>query len=147
MKVQHILSIIGCLCVLLLGCDEIFEQDIENTSITVVAPKHGTHVAAGEMMFLWRPIEGARTYRLTIVSPDFLNASSVWADTLLTVDSLHSADRFALILDEGVYQWSLSAANGVYQSKESVFTLIVDPRQTSEPELDDIEDLGESTEQ
>ena len=84
---------------------------------------------------------------MTIVSPDFLNASSVWADTLLTVDSLHSADRFALILDEGVYQWSLSAANGVYQSKESVFTLIFDPRQTSEPELDDIEDLGESTEQ
>lgn len=144
MRLQYIV-LGGCLCLLLLGCDDIFEQNIENTSIQIVAPKHGMHVEAGEVMFLWRPIAGARNYRLTIVSPDFLNASRVWADTLLMADSVHAADRFLLSLDTGTYQWSLSAANGVYRSKERVLTLIVDP--VTPPEASGTEDNPDSAEQ
>ena len=54
---------------LLSGCDDIFEQDIDRARIEVVAPKHDAHIEAGEVTFLWRPLSGARSYRLTVVSP------------------------------------------------------------------------------
>ena len=47
-------------------------------------------------------------------------------------DSLHAADRFSLTLDEGNYQWSLQAFNGVYRSEESVYSLRVDPAAADE---------------
>ena len=50
---------------LLSGCDDIFEQDIDRARIEVVAPKHDAHIEAGEVTFLWRPLSGARNYRLT----------------------------------------------------------------------------------
>ena len=109
------------------GCDDIFEQDIDRARIEVVAPKHDAHIEAGEVTFLWRPLSGARSYRLTVVSPSFARASRVWADTTLRADSLHAADRFSLTLDRGDYQWSLQAFNGVYRSEESVYSLRVDP--------------------
>ena len=112
---------------LLSGCDDIFEQDIDRAWIEVVAPKHDAHIEAGEVTFLWRPLSGARSYRLTVVSPSFARASRVWADTTLRADSLHAADRFSLTLDEGDYQWSLQAFNGIYRSEESVYSLRVDP--------------------
>ena len=117
---------------LLSGCDDIFEQDIDRARIEVVAPKHDAHIEAGEVTFLWRPLSGARNYRLTVVSPSFARASRVWADTTLRADSLHAADRFSLTLDEGNYQWSLQAFNGVYRSEESVYSLRVDPAAADE---------------
>lgn len=116
------------------GCDDIFEQDLDGARIEVIAPKHDAHIEAGEVIFLWRPIQGARSYRLTIVSPSFARASRVWADTTLRADSLHAADRFSLTLDEGDYQWSLQAFNGVYRSEESVYSLRVDPVAADEPQ-------------
>lgn len=116
------------------GCDDIFEQDIEQARLEVVAPKHDAHIEAGEATFLWRPLEGARCYRLTVVSPNFARASRVAVDTTLCVDSLHRADRFTLTLAAGVYEWSLRAANGVYQTQETVYRLTVDPAEPTEPE-------------
>ena len=120
---------------LLSGCDDIFEQDIDRARIEVVAPKHDAHIEAGEVTFLWRPLSGARSYRLTVVSPSFARASRVWADTTLRADSLHAADRFSLTLDEGNYQWSLQAFNGVYRSEESVYSLRIPLRRTSRNRL------------
>lgn len=114
------------------SCDDIFEQELDRARIEVVAPKDGTSIPSGEVTFLWRPLPGARTYRVTVVSPGFDQASRVWADTTLRVDSLHMADRFTLLLDEGDYQWSLSAANGAYRTPEQVYTLRVDPAAADE---------------
>ena len=116
------------------SCDDIFEQELDRARIEVVAPKDGTSIPSGEVTFLWRPLPGARTYRVTVVSPGFDQASRVWADTTLRVDSLHAADRFTLRLDEGDYQWSLSAANGAYRTPEQVYTLRVDPAPADEPQ-------------
>ena len=118
---------------LLSGCEDIFEQDIEDASIEVIAPKNNTRTEAGTVTFLWRPLDGARSYRLTIVSPTFAGASRLVADTTLLADSAHRADRFTATLDTGNYQWSLQAANGAFRNKEQVYTLTVDPPQADEP--------------
>lgn len=76
---------------LLSGCEDIFEQDIEDASIEVIAPKNNTRTEAGTVTFLWRPLDGARSYRLTIVSPTFAGASRLVADTTLLADSAHRA--------------------------------------------------------
>ena len=102
---------------LLSGCEDIFEQDIEDASIEVIAPKNNTRTEAGTVTFLWRPLDGARSYRLTIVSPTFAGASRLVADTTLLADSAHRADRFTATLDTGNYQWSLQAANGAFRNR------------------------------
>lgn len=119
---------------LLSGCEDIFEQDIENASIEVIAPKNNTRTEVGTVTFLWRPLDGARSYRLTIVSPTFAGASRLIADTTLLADSAHRADRFTLTLAAGASEWSLRAANGVYQTQETVYRLTVDPAEPTEPE-------------
>ena len=119
---------------LLWGCDDIFEQDIEQAQIEVIAPKHNTHTGAGEVTFLWRPLDGAPSYRLTIVTPTFAGASRLVADTTLQADSLHTPDRFTLALDAGAYEWCLQGANGAYRTKETVCTLTVDPVKAPEPD-------------
>ena len=132
---------------LLYGCEDIFEQDIEDASIEVIAPKHNTHTEAGEVTFLWRPLTGARSYRLTIVTPDFVAASRLVADTTLQADSLHTPDRFTVTLDTGSYQWSLQAANGAYRTQEAVYTLTVDPVPTPEPDPETPEDPDDPADQ
>ncbi|MFQ8805411.1 MAG: hypothetical protein ACLR8Y_10235 [Alistipes indistinctus] len=72
---------------LLSGCDDIFRAGYRPGRIEVVAPKHDAHIEAGEVTFLWRPLSGACSYRLTVVSPSFARASRVWADTTLRADS------------------------------------------------------------
>ena len=99
----------------------------------MIAPKNNTRTEAGTVTFLWRPLDGARSYRLTIVSPKFAGASRLVADTTLLADSAHRADRFTATLDTGNYQWSLQAANGAFRNKEQVYTLTVDPPQADEP--------------
>lgn len=119
---------------LLYGCEDIFEQDIEDASIEVIAPKNNIRTEAGTVTFLWRPLAGARSYRLTIVSPTFAGASRLVADTTLQADSAHRADRFTAMLGAGSYQWSLQGANGAYRTKEQIYTLTVDPVPTPEPD-------------
>lgn len=132
---------------LLYGCEDIFEQDIEDASIEVIAPKNNTRTETGTVTFLWRPLAGARSYRVTIVSPTFAGASRLVADTTLQADSAHRADRFTVTLDTGSYQWSLQAANGASRNKEQVYTLTVDPVPTPEPDPETPEDPDDPADQ
>ena len=105
------------------GCDDIFEPNLTNRTVTVIAPAEGAEMTEGTVTFLWEPASGARGYRLTIVAPDFDNATTVVADTLLMNDSLTVRRSFRCALTGGSYQWSISAFNSAYATATSVFDL------------------------
>lgn len=101
----------------MVACDDIFENDISNNKIEVVAPTDHAVVAQPKVTFLWRTMDGATAYHLTVVSPSFDNASIVVADTILRADSLRTPAQYNCSLTNGNYQWSIRALNSAYSTK------------------------------
>ncbi|MBQ4279825.1 MAG: hypothetical protein IJC16_07730 [Rikenellaceae bacterium] len=131
---KHIYWLLILPALLSVGCDDLVERDIEGRTVSVVAPRDGVRTVAGEVTFLWRPLDGARSYHLTIVSPSFARAARVVADTTLAVDLLSAGNRFVQAIEAGDYEWSIRAANGGYRSAELILSLTVDAAEPEEPE-------------
>ncbi len=117
-----------------MACDDLFEKDISDSSVTVIAPVDGVTAPEGTVTFLWRATSGARSYKLTVVSPSFAAASVVAADTLMHNDSLSVKLSLHMPLAAGSYQWSIRALNSAYASPEQVYTLFVAAEQTPDTE-------------
>ncbi len=95
------------------------EKDISGMKVEATAPLAA--VTEGTVGFLWKALEGAKNYRLTVVSPSFAQAQKVVADTLLAADKLSCNLKLA----RGDYQWNLVATNGAYTSSDNIRSLKV----------------------
>lgn len=124
MKKPIVILLLALLC----GCDDLFEKDISGRSPEILAPADSAVVAPAELMLLWRPMEGADAYRITVVSPDFAHAGQVLADTV--VSGCRYIQRG---LRPGTCQWSVSAFNFGYDSPAAVRTLIVRDDESTHP--------------
>lgn len=131
---KHCYYIPTLAALLSVGCDDLLERDIADRTVEVIAPCDGARTVAGDMTFLWRPLDGARSYHLTIVSPSFAAAERVVADTTLAVDSLTAGNRLVQAIEAGDYEWSICAANGGYRTAELILSLTVDAAEPEEPE-------------
>ena len=92
------------------SCEAIFEEDISNTTITILAPKENTTVNKGIVNFNWNSVDDAEKYQLQIAAPNFTNASQIVLDTTITKTS------FSNNLVLGKYQWRVKAVNINYQT-------------------------------
>lgn len=115
------------LCGGLTGCWDVFEKDISDQTVSVIAPVNGVETTPGTITFLWDPVSYAEGYRLRVVSPDFARAARVLADSLV------AGTTFSLELEAGSYQWSIQAWNFGYSGVRSVYSLqIIEPPEPEE---------------
>ncbi len=105
------------LLTLLIGCEAIFVDNISDDKVEILAPVNGTVMDAGTVTFSWKNIEGADQYQVRIAKPNFLNATQIVADTLVTKTS------FSNVLEAGEYEWMIYGVNSEYQSMEEIYTL------------------------
>jgi hypothetical protein len=99
------------LIISLIACDEIInEENLENDSVSVLAPLDNTQVATGEVFFDWEPVEGARSYTIQVAQPDFIQTAQL---LLQQTDSTTSA---SLNMTAGAYEWRIRAENDAYNS-------------------------------
>lgn len=117
--------IIILLLAILTSCDDIFEKDIEEYKVEVVLPKNYSTVKEGEVSFLWKSLNGAMGYHLTIISPSFINASRLIADTVIWNDSLSEKLKYKQVLKPGDYQWNIRGINSSYTSLDNILHLLV----------------------
>jgi hypothetical protein len=105
------------------ACEDIFEVDLTGKTVEIIAPSDGAQLQEGEITFLWREVEGARTYHLRILRD--LSGGGVGAvlDTLLHNDSVSIKTLCRARLEEGTYRWSIAAMNGAYRTAETEHTL------------------------
>lgn len=89
-------------------CTDIFEEDIANRSIDLLAPADGFETKTFAITFWWDTIQGANNYELQVVSPNFDNANYLLLDTLLSNSS------FLTQLQPGLFQWRVRALNSTY---------------------------------
>ncbi len=99
---------------LCMGCEAIFEEDISNQTVVVLAPTEGaqlstgTQLPTGEVTFSWQALDNASSYTIQIATPDFTNAAQILLNTT-TADNSATAN-----LATGSYQWRVSASNSEY---------------------------------
>lgn len=121
------------------ACDDIFEKDLTDKVVVIVAPSDGLTVEPGEVTFAWQGVEGARSYRLRIVDGEFAGHSRAVADTLMHDDTTGIKRSYTRTLDEGSYQWSITALNGAYETAEVVRTLHVAGQRPAEMSTESVE--------
>ena len=98
------------LILIISACDEIFERDITNDKIEVVAPKDGLVTTKTTLTFWWNELKDANSYRLQIVSTGFDTVLSIPVDTNLTTN------KFEVSLNPGRYGWRVKAMNSATET-------------------------------
>ncbi len=88
------------------SCEEVlFEEDLSDKTITLIAPADSTAVRNTSVTFSWAEVELAAEYRLQIAQPSFENASQIVLDSAIT------GTNFSTTLLKNEYQWRVRAQN------------------------------------
>ncbi|MDB4325265.1 hypothetical protein N9960_01925 [Flavobacteriaceae bacterium] len=103
------------LILLLYSCEEIlFETDISQEQVTLLAPQDGTELNFTSINFNWSSVQEARGYNFQLASPNFENANQIIED--IVVDSI---TQFSTTLSINEYEWRVRAINDSYQTQYS----------------------------
>ncbi len=99
-------------CFLILGsysCEEVlFEQEISEDSVTLIAPANNTEIEANSVRFNWESLEGATNYEIQIATPNFANANQ------LVLNTVTDSTFYQIELIENEYEWRVRAQNSGY---------------------------------
>ena len=112
--------VIALLFIVCTGCEEIlFEDDITDKTVVIIAPSEGSNVETTSPSFSWQGLEQTERYRLQIAQPTFEMASQLVEDTLVT------GAVFTTQLTKGKYAWRIRGENGASFSPYSTATFTI----------------------
>lgn len=102
--------ILGLAIILILfSCEEVlFEPDISEERVTLIAPANNTEIAANSVRFNWEPVDGATGYEIQIATPSFANANQ------LLLNTVTDSTFYQMELVQNDYEWRVSAQNSGY---------------------------------
>jgi len=107
--------------ILLVSCNDIFEEDLSDDIVTLTLPANGTITTTQATSFLWSEVAGATSYNIEVVTPSFFGLTSYISDTTITSNTI------TLTMYPGTYQWRVRAENfGSSTSYSSMFDLEID---------------------
>lgn len=95
-------------------------KDIKKELVTIISPVDNFKTPNNTITFWWDELEGAETYNLQIVSPNFSSVSSLVLDTVI------STNKFTKTLIPGTYQWRIKATNNGGSTAYVTRDLIID---------------------
>lgn len=87
------------------SCREVFQDDLSDSSVSIIIPQNNTRTSIRNVHFKWDELEGATDYSLEIVSPSFSNIF------FFDIDSTISGNEIFIDLVPGDYQWRIRANN------------------------------------
>lgn len=109
-----ILSILGISITLLFSCEDIiYEDDISDETVHLVAPYDGAVFNSTGITFTWDPIENGSQYRIQIARPNFDQPLEIMSDNVIDSTS------FTTQLNVGTYQWRVQGVNSSYTTRYS----------------------------
>ncbi len=92
------------------SCRDVFEKRLAGDEVTVIIPNDQDTLYSNTVHFKWEELDGADSYRLQIVSPEFSNIQT------FNIDSLIEGDEIKIVLAPGQYQFKLRGENSAYES-------------------------------
>lgn len=91
--------------VFLPSCKDIFERNLEKSSITLQTPPDNYQSTEFTITFWWDEVKGADQYRFQIATPDFTGITQLVADTPVV------GNKYTFTLNPGSYCWRVRAEN------------------------------------
>lgn len=124
------------------SCDDIFEEDITDDEIFLLAPSAGVTIQPDSAItFVWDFIEGASEYQIQVAEPSFDSAR------LLLLDSFTTNNQIDFALPPGTYEWAVRGLNNGYSTAFFINDFIVDDTTTVIPAISsEIQPLTPNTE-
>lgn len=111
MKTYFYLVLVIVFC----SCEEIVEvEDISQEQVTVLAPTDQSVINTTQVRFSWQPVAFAELYQLQVATPNFLEATQITEDTLIT------STNFDKILQIGNYEWRIRGVNSAYETRYKI---------------------------
>ncbi len=93
------------------SCEEIiFEEDISDERIELLAPLNNTQVHSSSVNFNWTAIQDSISYRIQIVQPGFTDAQQ------LLLDAVTTETQMTVTLEDGTYEWRVQGFNSAYET-------------------------------
>lgn len=86
------------------SCDDVLEEDITDSQITIIAPVNEAMIEGNLVQFRWNVLEGADEYRLQITREN----------QILVLDSLVANTILNYQMNQGEYQWRIRGENFAY---------------------------------
>lgn len=103
-----------------LSCDEvIFEEDISESLVKILAPTNNATVTTGTISFNWESVTDADRYQIQIATPNFANAIQIVLDSTITNTS------FGKQLLPNNYEWRVRAENSAFETDYFTNVLLV----------------------
>lgn len=102
------------------ACEEIFDEDLSNKKLEILAPSNNLTTTKTTLTFWWNEMKDADIYQLQVVRTHFDSISSIAADTSL------AGNKFALTLNPGRYQWRVWAENTGTNSDTVTYNLTIE---------------------
>ena len=110
MKVAKIITGMSLLILfLVMGCRDVFEKDISEKEVELIAPADSVETTHTTLTFVWEERDGATGYRLVVVSPSFDRIE------LYVLDTLVEGNQYTYTLEPGRYEWGVRPENSAYE--------------------------------
>ncbi|MBI2968491.1 MAG: hypothetical protein HYY40_11865 [Bacteroidetes bacterium] len=118
---ERIIFLLSGMLLLWFSCTRDFVvPDLENKTVTVIAPPDSFITTTVTLTFWWDEIRDAEKYNIQIVSPSF---SSV---QYLLVDSNLATNKFTYTLNPGTYGWRIKGFNSASSTAYTTYFLTID---------------------
>ena len=102
-----------------ISCEAIFEEDISEETVVLLAPTEGSAITNGSIRFDWDGLDEAVEYEIQIATPSFDYANQI------LLDSITSETSIVFDLTEGDYQWRVNASNSNYSTDYSISSFTI----------------------
>lgn len=117
-QLQYLLAIV--FVAFTFSCTDIFEHDLSDDVVTLIAPSNGVVTQFAVQTFWWEEVDFANGYELQVVSERFDSIVQVILDTTVT------GNQFSHTLYPGIFQWRVRAINGSSETEFTTYDLTVD---------------------
>lgn len=119
-KIVNYTALFLFIATLFFACDDFVEKDIENETISLLAPGNNLTTVQLTHTFWWDWLEGAEVYNMQIVEGTFSSVTSFVLDTTV------SKNKFDVTLHPGSFQWRVRGENNGGVTDYSTFNLTID---------------------
>lgn len=118
----YILNLIAILSLnlILSSCVDVFEEDLSDETVELIAPSDSLVYKEYNQNFWWAKVEGASKYHFQIVEGSFQHPRRLVADTNIVYEQI------VFSLYPGNFEWKVKAFNGGYETQYSQRSLQID---------------------
>ena len=102
------------------SCGDIFEPDINDETVILIAP--GDSIVSNKLNqeFFWEEVKGASGYRVQLASPSLQRPANFYLDTVVL------RNNFQITLAPGAYEWRVQGINSAYSTAFTARSFVID---------------------